>query len=122
PGSDPGTLNIYLTDRARFKIRGHVLPPVSGTKIALAAKGSDLTEPDYFTQPDTTGAFEIYGVSPGSYLLLATAAAGAASSDAIAVNVTDADIDGLRLPLEETMSVAGGVFREGILRANLSAL
>src|SRR5213593_2343577 len=26
PGSDPGTLNIYLKDSARFKIRGQVLP------------------------------------------------------------------------------------------------
>ena len=96
PGSDPGTLNIYLRTSARFKIRGQVLPMMNGTKIVLAPKGGDLREADYSTQPDTSGAFEIPGVSPGSYLLLATAADGAASSDVVALNVTDTDVDGVR--------------------------
>ncbi len=122
PGSDPGTLNIYLRDSARFKIRGQVLPLIGGTKILLAPKGSDLTEADYFTQPNTSGAFEIRGVSPGSYLLLATAADGALSSDVIAVNVTDRDIDGVRLALQETMSISGRLLLEGNPRANLSGL
>lgn len=122
PGPDPGTLNIYLRDSARFKIRGQVLPPIGGTKIVLAPKGSDLTQDDYFTQPNTSGAFEFRGVSPGSYLLLATAADGALSSDVIAVNVTDRDVDEVRLVLEETMSISGGLSLEGSPRANLSGL
>jgi hypothetical protein len=112
-GSDPGTLNIYLKDSARFKIRGQVLPLIGSTKIVLAPKGSDLTQADYFTQPNANGAFEIRGVSPGSYVLLATAADGALSSDVIAVNVTESDIDGVRLALEQTASISGGLFWEG---------
>jgi hypothetical protein len=73
-------------------------------------------------QPDTSGAFEIRGVSPGSYLLLATAADGALSSNVIAVNVTDNDIDRVRLVLEETMSISGRVVLEGNPSANLSSL
>src|SRR5205823_10914841 len=53
---------------------------------------------------------------------LATAADGALSSDVIAVNVTDSDIDGVRLALEETMSISGGLFLEGSPRASLSGL
>jgi hypothetical protein len=122
PGSDPAPLNIYLRDPARFRIRGRVLPVLGGTKIILAPKGSDLTEPDYFTEPDGSGAFEMRGVSPGAYVLLATAADGGASSDVIAVNVTDTDIDGVRLALKETISIYGRVFWEGGPRANLSGL
>src|SRR6267142_1428731 len=33
PGSDPGTLNIYLRTSARFKIRGQVLPMMNGANI-----------------------------------------------------------------------------------------
>src|SRR4029453_17785457 len=118
PGSDSGTLNIYLRDSARFKIRGQVLPLVSGTKIALAPKGSDLTQAGYTTQPNTKGTFEIRGVSPGSYVLLATAADGAVASDVIAINVTESDIDGLSLALEQTVSISGGMFLEGSPREN----
>src|SRR5262249_21383573 len=106
PGFDPGTLNIYLREATRFRIRGQVLPVVAGTKVILAPKGSDLAEADYFTQANTNGSFEIRGIGPGSYLLLATAADGALSSDVIAVHVTDADIDGVRLALEQTLQVS----------------
>jgi len=122
PGSDPGTLNIYLRDAARFKIRGQVLPPAPGTKVILAPKGSDLREADYFIYPGAGGAFEIRGVSPGSYVLLATAEGGAFSSDVIAINVTDSDIEDVRLVLSETISIAGRLFLEGNPSVNLSAL
>ncbi len=118
PGSDSGTLNIYLRGSARFKIRGQVLPLVSDTKIALAPKGSDLTQAGYTTQPNTKGTFEIRGVSPGPYVLLATAADGALASDVIAINVTESDIDGLSLALEPTVSISGGMFLEGSPREN----
>ena len=38
PGSYPGTLNIYLRDSARLKVRGQTLPPVGGTQVVLAPK------------------------------------------------------------------------------------
>ena len=40
----------------------------------------------------------------------------------IAVNVTDRDIDGVRLALQETMSISGRLLLEGNPRANLSGL
>ena len=83
--------------------------------------GSDLTDSSNFTQL-TSGPFEIRGVSPGSYVLLAAAADGALSSDVIALKVTDSDIDGVRLALEETMSVFGRFFLEGGPATNLSGL
>ena len=122
PGSGPSTLNIYFRNPARFKISGQVLPRTAGTKIVLAPKGGDLIESEYFIQPDATGAFQIHGVSPGSYLLLATAADGDMSSDVIAVNVTDSDIDGMRVVLQETMSISGRVVSERYPGQGISAL
>ena len=120
PGLDASSLNIYLRDSARFKIRGQVLPIIAETKIIVAPKGSDLSEADYFIQPDASGAFEIRGLSTGSYVLLATAAAGTLSSDVMTINITDSDIVGVRLALQETMSVSGSLVLEGSPRANLS--
>ena len=120
PGLDASSLNIYLRDSSRFKIRGQVLPLIAETKIIVAPKGSDLSEADYFIQPDASGAFEIRGLSTGSYVLLATAAAGTLSSDVMTINITDSDIVGVRLALQETMSVSGSLVLEGSPRANLS--
>jgi hypothetical protein len=116
PGADPGALNIFLRDSARFKIRGQVLPVVSGTRIVLAPKGSDLADADYFIQPDASGAFEIRGISPGAYLLLATAADDALSSEVVGVTVVDRDIDRVPLTLQETVSVSGQLILESAAR------
>jgi len=121
-GSDPGTVNFYLTESARFRIRGQVLPAGADAKIMLAPKGSDLSDTDYFIHPNQSGAFEIRGVSPGSYVLLATAADGAKSSDVITVNVTDTDVDGVRLTLEDTVTIVGELSWSGNSRADFSGL
>src|SRR5262249_6934975 len=120
PGSDPGSSNIYLKDSPRFKIRGQVLPLIPDTKIVFAPKGSDLTDANYFAQPNANGTFEIRAVSPGAYLLLATAGGAAWTSDVIAFNVTDRDIDGASLALAPTISISGMLTMEGSPRANLS--
>ena len=88
----------------------------------MAPKGSDLAEATYFIYPNVNGAFEIRGVSPGSYLLFAKAADDALSSEVIVVNVTDNNIDGLRLSLQATTSIYGGVFIDRSLRNELSGL
>jgi hypothetical protein len=115
-------LNIYLTNSARFKIRGQVLPTNEGAQIRMAPIGSDLTDADIAAAPNANGAFEISGVSPGSYLMLATAGGGVMSSQVIAVNVTEHDVDGVRLTLQQTFSIAGALSLEGNTRQNLSGL
>jgi hypothetical protein len=109
PGAEPATLNISLRDSPRFKIRGQVLPLAAGIRITLAPRGGDLTDSDYFVQPDASGTFEILSISPGEYLLLASAADGALSSDVMRINITDRDVVGIRLALEQTMLVSGAI-------------
>jgi hypothetical protein len=122
PGSDPGTLSIYLRDPAPFKIRGQVLPVVPGTRVIFVPKGSDLTNADDFIQLNARGAFEIRGVSPGSYLLLATADNGMLSSEVVPVNVARDDVDGVRLALAKTVSISGTVSVENSPAVDVSKL
>jgi hypothetical protein len=107
PGAETPSLNIYLTESARYKIRGQITPMIGGSKILLAPKGSDLSEANFFTSAGADGMFEIRGVSPGSYVLLATADGGAWSSDVVPILVSDRDVDGVRVALAETMPVTG---------------
>jgi hypothetical protein len=122
PGIDTAPLNIYLKDSARFKIRGVVLPTKPRRRIIFVPKGSDLAEEKFYLQPNADDTFEIRAVSPGTYLLLAYLEDGSMSSDVVTVNVTDSDIDDLRLVMAPTLSVSGSVIQEGNPRANLSRL
>jgi hypothetical protein len=122
PGLDPEKVNIYFKDPARFRIRGQLNPVINGTRIMFVPRGSDLAETHAFVQPNANGAFEIRSVSPGAYLMLANTADGLWSSDVIAVNVTDSDIDGLRLAMAQTVPVSGTLAWEGNPREDLSAL
>jgi hypothetical protein len=122
PGLATNALNVYLRDPARFKIRGQVLPAIPGTKILFAPKGSDLTESTSFTQPNAGGAFEIRGVSPGPYVLIAMSDDGSYSSEVISVSVIDRDIEQMRVAMAQTISISGTVSLEGTPRARLPGL
>jgi hypothetical protein len=122
PGADAGSLALYFRAAARLNIRGQVVPAIPGTRIAFVPRGSDLADADAFIQTNAAGMFQISAVSPGTYLLLATAANGELSSDVVVVNVTDSDIDGMRLSLAETKSVSGTLSIEGNPGADLSRL
>jgi hypothetical protein len=122
PGVDTGSLNIYLRDSKRFSIFGQVIPRTGSTKIRFVPKGGDLAQPDDVAQPNALGGFEIQGVSPGSYLLLATAMDGLLISDVIEVRVRDADVEGVRVAMRDTMFVNGRLSLERNLRADLSTV
>ena len=122
PGVDTGSLNIYLRDSKRFSIFGFVVPRTSSTKIMFVPKGGDLAQPDDLIQPNGLGGFEIRGVSPGSYLLMATAVDGFLTSDVIEVRVRDADVENVRIPMQETISINGRLFLERNLRADLTGM
>jgi hypothetical protein len=121
-GSDNGSLDFYLKDSPRFRIRGQVVPPVPNVRILFAPRGGDLGDGTYSVEPNAAGAFEIRTVSPGVYLLLATDN-DLFSSDVIAVNVTDSDISGVRLGLSKNIKeLPGAIAWEGDVRGDLSRM
>lgn len=107
PGSDTGSLNISFSDIPRFKIRGRISPNASGSSIAFAAQGSVLTESSNFIKPNTLGQFEIRGISPGEYVVVATAEGF--SSDLIPVTVAGEDVENLTVPMVPVKNLSGFV-------------
>jgi hypothetical protein len=103
-------------------VRGVVLPTKPRRRIIFVPKGSDLAEDKSYLQPKPDDTFEIRAVSPGTYLLLAMTEDGTMSSDVVTINVTDSDIDDIRLAMAPTLPVSGSIVQEGNPRANLAKL
>ncbi len=118
PGVDAGILNIYLSNANRYKIRGQTVPLIGGASIMVAPYGSDLRNPDITTQTSTAGLFEVSGLSPGTYEMVAMTNGGMGVSDVVAVNITDRDIEGVRLALHLTVNVSGTVALEDASRVS----
>src|SRR5204863_495859 len=74
PGTDAGHINVVLTDSPRFTVKGRILPPIpSDLKLSFDPEGIDLnTDRDDSYSVGSNGAFSITGVSPGSYVMLAS--------------------------------------------------
>jgi hypothetical protein len=111
PGVDPATLSISFADTPRMKITGRVVPNPAGTAIRIALRGSNLADTNYVISPNAAGRFEIRGVSPGVYVLLATN--NDFASDIVPVSIADEDIDGLTLSMVPTADISGRVVIEG---------
>ncbi len=123
PGLDAGGLNIILSDTPRFSIRGQVVSAVplpADVKIAFVPEGSDLILEDTsnFISASTDGTFEVTGVSPGSYLMLAYG--GHSSSPLVPVHVGNSNVEKLSIPLAPAITVNGRVSIEGAIRPNLA--
>ena len=120
PGLDAGNLNIHLSERPRWKLRGRVVPNIAGSNIVFAPKGSNLVDANYFVRPNANGQFEIRGVSPGSYVL--TAMAEGLSSDVLPISVANNDVEGLTLSMASTIDIPGRVVLEGRSTSNFSGM
>ena len=126
PGTDPARLSVNFIDTPRFNVSGHIVPNVPGTRIQFALRGSSLADTNYFINTNSRGEFEIRGVSPGVYVLLATSDDFA--SDVTTVGVTDENIDRLALAMARAVDISGRISVEGRnrevnfsqLRANLT--
>jgi carboxypeptidase family protein len=121
PGTDPARLSINFIDTPRFNISGRIVPNVPGTRIQFALRGSNLADTNYFINTNSRGEFEIRGVSPGVFVLLATSDDFA--SEIIPVAVTDENIDRFTLAMVRAVDISGRISVEGRNRdVNLSLL
>jgi hypothetical protein len=127
-GRDYSGINLRMVEVRTVTVRGQVVPgalpagfSISGTTVRLARDttvfvgGTD----EVSARTGENGTFELTGVAPGAYDLLAELSgySGGAQLSLYArarVEVGNADIDGLRIPLEPGASISG--------RLNLGAL
>src|SRR6185503_18003136 len=123
PGIDTGNLSINLRDVPRFKIKGRISPAAPGSYIAIAASGDDLVNDpangggNSFIRPSAAGDFEIQAISPGTYVLLATAQGLA--SDLVSVSVTKEDVSNLVIPMLPATTIDARIVQEDRRSAEL---
>jgi len=77
-----------------------------------------LEDTSNFISASTDGTFEVTGVSPGSYLMLAYG--GHSSSPLVPVHVGNSNVEKLSIPLAPAITVNGRVSIEGAIRPNLA--
>ncbi len=115
PGADSSNVNVFLSDIPRYKINGRIVSASTlpaDLILTFAAAGSDLNaDRDYSIPIGGNGAFEITGVSPGSYVLLA--ASSEFSSDLTSLAVANSDVANVSMPLYPTLTLNGHVSTEG---------
>ena len=107
---DDMPVNFSLTRRHTVHLRGWFAGLASGAKAMVMLRSEDSRGMYITAEVGKDGKFEIALVAPGSYTLLATTEMG--NSPQIAhrrVEVTDADVDGLRLTPLTMASVRGRV-------------
>jgi hypothetical protein len=113
-GGDDFPINFSLTPSPSLIIRGSVvnLPPGSSAAIMLQSRDFNLVLNGAEMHKD--GSFEIRDVSPGAYTIVATVDNAPAPMMAHqTVQVTTANVEGLRLAPQTGGSVRGRVRMEG---------
>jgi hypothetical protein len=117
---DEMPVNLTLAPARTYRVRGIVTGVVAGQKAAvdLVSKAGDSAHSNE-VGPD--GQFEVRGVAPGSYVVMASA--GTESQPLMArqeVSVVAADVDGLKLTPLPSFRLSGHLAIEGKAPAELT--
>ncbi|MGB9203797.1 MAG: carboxypeptidase-like regulatory domain-containing protein [Terriglobales bacterium] len=110
---DEMPVNLTLTPARTYRVRGMVTGVLAGQKanVALVSKAGDSVHSND-VGPD--GQFELRGIAPGSYVLMASA--GTESQTLTArqdVNVVAADVEGVKLAPSPSFKLSGRLQVEG---------
>jgi uncharacterized GH25 family protein len=112
PGMEIANLDIVLKKAPAFRIRGKMVDPKGplGRAVVIVLTARDAgPQPMVATAPiarNPEGDFEIFGVSPGAYSLMARVTdAGETRASAQSIEVRDHSVDGVKLELAEARTV-----------------
>ena len=115
----PG-IDLTLQRIAAFHIRGQVVSPVSDARITgafiqiIAHSGPNVSFGMGARVRDAQGDFDVGGVRPGSYDLVARLPVSGRNYQALQpVTVTDSDVNGLRLVLTPGATLRGVILADG---------
>jgi protocatechuate 3,4-dioxygenase beta subunit len=111
PGAQSGGINITLVRTRSLRVKGHVTEGGRSQRaeIMLASRG-DVSSGDISREApaDAKGTFELDGVVPGSYDLIADEMVeGKRHSTRMPLEVHDVNIDGIELALEPPGEIQG---------------
>jgi protocatechuate 3,4-dioxygenase beta subunit len=126
PGAELRGMNIAIAKARTVRIRGHVNNPGDRTRQPAAVILSPRDQPGAFGGPgrsevDAQGNFEIRGVRPGAYWLVAVTYHGDRAANARqAIDVGNTNVDDIVLTLIPGVELAGQIKAEGPEGTNLS--
>jgi len=107
-------VNFLLVPSRAYRIRGIItgLSPVERPTVELLSKAGDAYRANA-TEIGRDGQFEVHGVTPGSYVLRATAGTPMQSLSAHQdVSVVAGDVDGIKLTPVPSFAISGHVHVE----------
>lgn len=119
-GSELRGIDIRMRRERVFSIRGLMIDAATGkpakTDLGAHLKGSwgSSFDPSWQTSSHEDGTFELRNLLPGEYVLMAsTSNRGERAYAREEVSIADSDITGVKLTLEQGVTVAGTVKLEG---------
>ena len=119
-GSELRGIDIRIRRERVFSIRGLIIDAATGkpakTDLSAHLPGSSrgYSDPAWQTSSREDGAFELRNLRPGEYVLMAsTNNRGEQAYGREEVSITDSDITGVKLTLEQGVTVTGTVKLEG---------
>jgi hypothetical protein len=118
-GAENSSIDFTLRKIPVWSIRGQIVDPAADPArppmITLSPKGSPLVMPTGRASAQARdGSFEISGVPPGSYVLMARVMAGQQTRMAVrTIEVKDASVDGVRLEITSGRALKGSLKVEG---------
>jgi hypothetical protein len=119
-GSELRGIDIRMRRERVFSIRGLMIDAATGkpvrTDVSAHLKGSSRSsfDPAWQTSSREDGTFELRNLLPGEYVLMAsTSNRGERAYGRDEVSIADSDITGVKLTLEQGVTVTGTVKLEG---------
>ncbi len=119
--SEESPVNFTLVPSPTFRIRGTVSNLSADADAAVTLYSHEFNLVSSMTEVGKNGVFELRGVVPGSYTVVATALSGeSAQSARQSVELATSNVEGLRLVPVPGTSVKGRLRTEGVGHVDLS--
>ena len=122
PGQEPASNDIFLTRVHTARIRGRVISALSGTVVpnpSISLRWNDAENTGSVSAPvevsfDKDRNFEIKGVTPGPYILIASGSEGEHTLTArMAISVGDSDVEAISIVIGPRQIWKGKVVVDG---------
>lgn len=120
-GEEVSAIDFLLLPTRAVRVRGRVvgaLPRGGDTEVVLIRRGGRMRSigADPRSQVERDGRFELYGVTPGSYLLVAVSYSEEdyqPRASQMPLEVGGVDVDGVQLALQPGVEISGRLHKEG---------
>lgn len=117
-GAEIGGVNLRLVPSHAVTIRGTVTGSKNTVNVMAVPKGDSFHQSRRSTYADSKGTFEIGGILPGSYSVVAVSYGDEKRTFATqTIDIADADIEGINLLLKPGAAIPGRIRIEGNLES-----